>query len=55
MKIVKKSGVKFNACVVCTDEYGVSKKLKKLGVKLIHTGVMLTEALQSDDVRVITF
>lgn len=55
MKIVKKSGVKFNACVVCTDDYGVSKKLKKLGVELIHTGEMLTEALQSDDVKVITF
>jgi len=55
MKVVQKSGVVFNACVVCTDEYGVSKKLQELGVELIHTGEMLTEALQSDDVKVITF
>ncbi len=55
MKGVRDSGVKFNACVVCTDDYGVSDALKELGVELIHTGEMLTEALQSDDVKVITF
>ena len=55
MKVVQKSGVNFNACVVCTDDYGVSQKLKELGVDLIHTGEMLTEALQSDDIKVITF
>jgi hypothetical protein len=55
MKVVRDSGVKFNACVVCTDDYGVSDTLKELGVALIHTGEMLTEALQSDDVKVITF
>ncbi len=55
MLVVKKNGVKFNACVVCTDDYGVSKKLEDLGVDLIHTGEMLTEALQSDDIKVITF
>ena len=55
MKVVRDSGVKFNACVVCTDDYGVSDTLKELGVELIHTGETLTEALQSDDVKVITF
>ena len=55
MRVVRDSGVAFNACVVCTDDYGVSDKLRELGVKLIHTGEMLTEALQSDDVKVITF
>jgi len=55
MKTVRDSGVKFNACVVCTDDYGVSDTLKELGVELIHTGEMLTEALQSDDIKVITF
>lgn len=54
-KVVQKSGVIFNACVVCTDEYGVSDALRELGVALIHTGEMLTEALQSDDVKIITF
>jgi len=55
MKTVRDSGVAFNACVVCTDDYGVSDKLKALGVELIHTGEMLTKALQSEDVKVITF
>jgi hypothetical protein len=55
MTAVQRTGVKFNACVVCTDDYGVSDKLRELGVELIHTGEMLTEALQSDDIKVITF
>ena len=54
-KVVQDSGVKFNACVVCTDDYGVSEQLRELGVDLIHTGEMLTESLQSDAVKVITF
>ena len=55
VKIVQSTGVKFNACVVCTDDYGVSNQLREMGVELIHTGEMLTESLQSDDVKVITF
>jgi len=55
LKIVQDTGVKFNACVVCTDDYEVSDKLEELGVELIHTGEMLTEALQSDNIKVITF
>lgn len=54
-QVVKQSGVKFNACVVCTDDYGVSEQLQELGVELIHTGEMLTEALKSNDTKVITF
>lgn len=54
VKIVQESGVKFNTCVVCSDEYGVSKELQKMGIELIHTGEMLTEALQNDT-KVITF
>ena len=54
-KSVQDTGVKFNACIVCSDDYGVSQDLKNLGIELIHTGEMLTEALQSDDIKVITF
>ncbi len=53
-KTLQKSGVKSSACVVCSDDYGVSKKLQELGVETIHTGEFLTEALQ-DDWKVITF
>ncbi|QOY55281.1 DsrE family protein [Candidatus Sulfurimonas marisnigri] len=55
LSLVKQSGVKFNACVACTDDYGVSEQLKELGIELIHTGEMLTHALKSDNTKVITF
>jgi len=54
VRLVQKSGVKFNACVVCTDDYGVSKRLQEMDIELIHTGEILTQALQSDT-KVITF
>ena len=54
-EVVKKSGVIFNACVVCSDDYGVSEKLSSMGIELIHTGEMLTQALQSESIKVITF
>jgi len=54
VRLVQESGVKFNACVVCSDDYGVSKQLQEMNIELIHTGEMLTEALQSDT-KVITF
>lgn len=54
VKTVMQTGVKFNACVVCSDDYGVSDELSALGIELTHTGEMLTNALQSD-YKVITF
>jgi len=51
---VQESGVETSVCVVCSDDYGVSDKLKTLGVKPIHTGELLTQALQNDW-KVITF
>lgn len=54
VKEIASTGVKLQACVVCTDDYGVSDKLRELGVELTHTGEMLTEALQRDW-KVITF
>ncbi|MDX9756938.1 MAG: DsrE family protein [Sulfurimonas sp.] len=54
VKTVMKTGVKFNVCVVCSDDYGVTDRLNELGVDPVHTGEMLTNALQSD-YKVITF
>ena len=51
---IAETGVKLQACIVCTDEYGVSDKLESLGIELIHTGEMLTHALQNNW-KVITF
>jgi len=55
VKTVMKTGVKFNTCVVCSDEYGITQELKQLGIDPIHTGKMLTESLKSDDTEVLTF
>jgi len=54
IKEIALTGVKLQACVVCTDDYGVSDNLKELGIELIHTGEMLTHALQNNW-KVITF
>ena len=54
VKATQETGVKFNCCVVCSDDYGVSDKLASLGIDMIHTGEMLTEALQNDW-KVLTF
>jgi hypothetical protein len=54
VKTIMETGVHFNCCVVCSDEYGVSQTLETLGVELMHTGEMLTHALQNDW-KVITF
>jgi hypothetical protein len=51
---IKETGVELSCCVVCSDEYGVSEKLASLGIELIHTGEVLTDALQSDW-KVMTF
>jgi len=51
---VKETGVKLSVCVVCSDEYGVTKQLEAMGVEAIHTGEFLTEALKSDW-KVVTF
>jgi len=48
VKEIADTGVTIQACIVCTDEYGVSDKLRDLGIELTHTGEVLTEALQSD-------
>jgi len=45
---VLETGVKASVCVVCSDDYGVSDTLRGLGVEPMHTGELLTEALQND-------
>ncbi len=54
LKKVQESGVETSACVVCSDDYGVTQKLQELGVVTNHTGELLTHALQNDW-KVITF
>jgi hypothetical protein len=47
LKTVLESGVEASVCVACSDDYGVTEKLRSLGVEPEHTGELLTEALKS--------
>lgn len=40
-------GVDVKACRVCTERYGVTEKLEKLGITVDYMGVPLSEALKS--------
>lgn len=42
-----KDGVEVMACVVCADRYGVSDKLRELGIEVRGMGVPLTNMLKS--------
>jgi hypothetical protein len=51
---IRATGVELSCCVVCSDEYGVTEELATLGVNMIHTGELLTDALKKDW-KVVTF
>jgi hypothetical protein len=51
---IKDSGVELQACKACTDEYGVTEALEKLGIEVIYMGEPLTAYLK-EDLKVITF
>ena len=51
---MKKDGVVLQACINCSDSYGVSQDLKDLGVEVKPMGKPLTEMLKSGW-KVITF
>jgi len=54
IKAMKKDSVELQACVVCADSYGVSDKLRDLGVEVKGMGKPLTQMLKSDW-KVLTF
>lgn len=47
-------GIKVEACKACTDQYGISDKLKLLGIEVKYMGVPLTKILKSNK-KLITF
>ncbi len=51
---INQTGVELSCCVVCSDEYAVTEKLASLGIDMIHTGEILTNALK-EEWKVITF
>jgi len=50
----QKAGVELLACKACCENYGVTKNLEDLGVKVIYMGEPLTEMLKTGW-KVITF
>lgn len=55
LSVMKEAGVKMRACKACSDAYGVSAELEKLGITVEYMGQPLTEFLKNNDFRVITF
>jgi hypothetical protein len=49
------AGVGLLACKACSDSYGVSESLEKLGIEVKYMGEPLTQILKDDYQRVITF
>ncbi|MFC1528790.1 DsrE family protein [Candidatus Latescibacterota bacterium] len=44
---MKDAGVEIQACIACANMYGVTDKLKKLGIEVKGMGVPLTEMLKT--------
>lgn len=55
VKAMIHDGVKFQACIVCADMYGVSPVLRDLGIEVKPMGEPLTRLLQDDGWDVLTF
>jgi len=51
---MKEAGVKLRACKACSDAYGVSSNLERLGVTVEYMGQPLTEFLKNNRSRIIT-
>jgi len=51
---MKEKGVKLLACKKCSDLYGVSDDLKRLGIEVKYMGKPLTDYLRDDNHRVLT-
>lgn len=49
IKIALEFGVKVNACKSCANLYGVSEKLKSLGIDVYAMGEPLTKILKEDE------
>jgi len=45
---MQKDGILVQACINCTNQYGVSEKLKALGIDVRPMGVSLTDYLKSE-------
>ncbi|MDR3599104.1 MAG: DsrE family protein [Desulfosporosinus sp.] len=51
---MKEAGVELLACKACADSYGVTEVLENMGIIVEYTGLVLTEFLKDENIRVIT-
>lgn len=47
---IQKDGVEFSSCIVCAQDYGLVSELENIGIVCNHTGELLNEALQNDNI-----
>ena len=52
---MKQAGVVLLACKACSDSYGVSGNLEKLGVEVKYMGEPFTQLLKDGHTKVLTF
>ncbi len=55
LKEMKQNGVTLDACVVCADSYGVSDRLRELGIEVRPMGKPLSNIIREKDGHLITF
>ena len=54
LDMIMQSGITVEACQGCTEAYGVTEKIRSLGIEVRFMGESLTEYLQSGD-KLVTF
>ena len=54
VKSMQQDGVQVRACIVCADSYGVTARLRELGIEVKAMGQPLTELIRQDW-KVLTF
>jgi hypothetical protein len=52
---MKQNGITLEACVVCADSYGVSDRLRELGIEVKPMGKPLSDIIRQKDTHLITF
>ncbi len=55
VKAMMADGVKFQACIVCADMYGVTPALGEMGIEVKTMGAPLSKLVQDDGCDVLTF
>jgi len=55
LKEMQDDGVVLQACIVCADSYGVTEKLRELGIEVKSMGRPLSDLVKDRETHVLTF